>query len=166
MPTTGTVERRELADEVESLYATYCEALDDGEIERWPGFFAAEGRYRITTKENVERGMPLCFVLCDGQAMLRDRAAALRKTVVHRRRVQRRILSGLRLKTIDGPDGGAIQTCVSFLLCESMGDGPTRLLVSGRASDAIVREAGALRFQQRLCVIDARIVPDSLVFPI
>jgi 3-phenylpropionate/cinnamic acid dioxygenase small subunit len=67
-------EQRELQADIELLYTMYAEALDDGDIARWPGFFAeASPLYRITTRENLERGMELCFVLCDGQAMLRDR---------------------------------------------------------------------------------------------
>ncbi len=159
-------ERRELAADVGLLYATYSEALDDGEIARWPGFFARECLYRITTRENLERGLPLCFVLCDGQAMLRDRAVSLQKTVVYRRRFQRRVTSGLRLKTFDGIDGDGIETCASFVLFESVGDEPTRALVCGRSSDVVVREGNELKFKRRLCVIDARVVPDSLVFPI
>lgn len=161
-----TTECREVAADVELLYTKYCEALDDGKIEHWPSFFADKCLYRITTKENLERGMPLCFVLCDGQAMLRDRAVSLQKTVVYRRRSQRRMMSGLRLKTFDGLDGDGIETCVSFVIFESMGDDPTRLLVCGRSSDVIVREGNEVKFKQRLCVIDARIMPDSLVFPI
>lgn len=166
MQMSRTAEHRELAAEVELLYAAYCEALDDEEIERWPGFFADECLYRITTRENLERGMPLSFVLCDGQGMLRDRAVAIQKTVVYRRRCQRRILSGLRLKTFDGLEADGIETCASFVLFESIGDAPSRPLACGRSSDVIVRERGELKFKRRLCVIDARIAPDSLVFPI
>src|SRR5262245_3015092 len=133
---------------VELLYTAYAEALDDGDIARWPGFFARECLYRITTRENLERGMSLCFVLCDGQAMLRDRALALQRTVVYRRRLQRRMMSGLRLKTADGLDGDGIETCASFAVFESVGDDPSRLLACGRSSDVVVREANQLKFKQ------------------
>lgn len=163
---TKVSECHELTADVESLYANYCEALDDAQIGRWPSFFADKCLYRITTRENIERGMPLCFVLCEGQAMLRDRAAAIEKTVVYRRRFQRRMLSGLRLKTTDDLNSNGIEACASFAIFESVADAPSQLLVCGRTTDIIVREGGTLKFKQRLCVIDARIMPDSLVFPI
>jgi 3-phenylpropionate/cinnamic acid dioxygenase small subunit len=160
-------EHRELAADVELLYATYAEALDDGDVAHWPSFFADRSpRYRITTRENVERGMELCFVLCEGQAMLRDRAIALQKTVMHRRRIQRRIVSGVRLLSYDGLDGGGVKARATFALFEAIGDDPSTLLVCGRSSDIIVREGSALKFKDRLCVVDARVVPDSIVFPI
>lgn len=98
--------------------------------------------------------------------MLRDRAAAIEKTVVYRRRFQRRMLSGIRLKTFDGLNSNGIEACASFAIFESVGDAPSQLLVCGRTIDTIVREEEALKFKQRLCVIDARIMPDSLVYPI
>lgn len=156
----------ELATDVELLYTKYCETLDSGEIERWPDFFPEKCLYRITTRENLERNMPLSFVLCDGSAMLRDRAVALQKTVFYRTRYQRRIISGIRLKTFEDIDDKGIETCASFVIFESIGDNPTQLLVCGHSSDVIIREEKTLKFKQRVCIIDARIIPDSLVFPI
>ena len=159
-------QQRELAAEAGLLYARYNEALDDAAIEQWPGFFTADGHYRLTTRDNLERGLPLCFVLCEGQGMLRDRAEALRSAVFYRRRVQRRILSGLRLTRCEGFDAGGAEVRASFVVYESMGDEPSRLLACGRSTDVIARVDGELRFRSRLCVLDARVMPDSLVFPI
>lgn len=160
-------DRHELMADIALLYTEYAEALDDGDLARWPGFFAADRPlYRITTRESIERGMEMCFVLCEGQAMLRDRATALLKTVMHRRRFQRRIMSGVRLLTFDGLDGTGVETRATFALFEGIGDEPSKLLVCGRSSDVIVRDRGALKFKERLCVIDSPVVPESLVFPI
>lgn len=160
-------DRHELMADVALLYAAYAETLDDGDLARWPTFFAADRPlYRITTRENIERGMELCFVLCEGQAMLRDRATALLKTVMHRQRLQRRIMSGVRLLTSDGLDGTGIEARATFAVFEAIGDEPSKLLVCGRSTDVIVHDGGALRFKERLCAIDSRVVPESLVFPI
>jgi len=157
----------DLAANVGLLYTMYAEALDDGEVERWPSFFAEDmPLYRITTRENMERGMDLCFVLCEGQAMLRDRALALQKTVMHRRRIQRRIVSGVRLLSHDGLDRGGVKTRAAFALFEAIGDKPSQLIACGRCNDVVVRQGNELKFKERFCVVDARVVPDSLVFPI
>lgn len=161
-----TPEQRELAAEVEALYTDYCEALDDADIARWPGFFASGCSYRITTREHMDRDLPLCLVLCEGHAMLRDRAAALERSVFHRPRVQRRLIGGVRLKTFEGLDADGVEAAASFFLYESVGDAPSQLLACGRSHDSIVRESGALKFKRRLCVIDARVMPDSLVYPL
>jgi 3-phenylpropionate/cinnamic acid dioxygenase small subunit len=160
-------EHRELVADIELLYTMYAEALDDGDVARWPSFFADDlPLYRITTRENIERGMELCFVLCEGQAMLRDRAIALEKTVIHRRRIQRRIISGVRVLSFDGLDSEGVKARATFALFEAIGDEPSKLLACGRSTDVIVRLGSELKFKDRLCVIDSRVVPDSLVFPI
>lgn len=156
----------EILAEVEDLYADYCQSLDDGEIKNWPNFFAKDGEYRVTTRENIQSETPLCLVWCEGQRMLQDRAAALERTVFHRQRAQRRILSGIRLKTFAGLDGPGLQAGASFVLYESVGDEPTALLASGRFIDTVVRVGDALKFKRRICVVDARVLPDSLVFPV
>jgi 3-phenylpropionate/cinnamic acid dioxygenase small subunit len=163
----GKAEERALLAEVELLYTLYAEALDDGELARWPSFFADEdARYRITTRDNLEQGMELCLAVCDGQSMLRDRATALQKTVMHRRRFQRRMMSGVRLLSTDRLDGKGIEVRATFAVFEAMGDDPSKLLACGRSTDIIVRQNGALRFKDRLCVVDARVMPDSLIYPI
>jgi 3-phenylpropionate/cinnamic acid dioxygenase small subunit len=160
-------EQRELLADIELLYTLYAEALDDGDVARWPSFFADEAPlYRITSRDNIERGMALCFVLCEGQAMLRDRAIALQKTVMHRRRIQRRMMSGIRLLSHDGLDGAGVQVRATFAVFEAMGDDPSTLLACGRSTDVVVRQGGELKFKDRLCVVDARVMPDSIVFPI
>ncbi|HVA14325.1 MAG TPA: salicylate hydroxylase [Stellaceae bacterium] len=161
------MERRELVADVELLYTTYAEALDDGDVARWPSFFADDGPfYRITTRDNLEQGMELCLALCEGQAMLRDRAIALQKTVMYRRRFQRRITNGVRLLTFDGLEGEGVKARATFAVFEAMGDEPSKLLVCGRSSDVIVRQGSELKFKDRLCVVDCRVIPDSLIFPI
>lgn len=162
-----TAAMRDLAADVELLYADYCDTLDVGAIARWPNFFTEDSLYRLTTRENLERGgWPLCFVLCEGHAMLRDRAVALESMLFYRPRQQRRIVSGIRLSTFEGLEGDGVECSASFLVCESVGDEPTRLLASGRSLDRVVRIQGELKFKQRLCVVDARLMPDSLIFPI
>jgi len=158
-------EHRALLADVELLYTLYAEALDDGEIARWPSFFADEGAlYRITTRDNLEQGFDLCLALCDGQAMLRDRAIALQKTVMYRRRFQRRIMSGVRLLSFD--EGKGIEARATFVLYEAQGDDPSKLIACGRSTDVIVRQGDELKFKDRLCVVDARVMPDSIVFPL
>lgn len=152
--------------EVEHLYADYCQVLDDGDIGDWPGFFAKDGEYRITTRENLESETPLCLVWCEGQRMLQDRAAALQRTVFYRQRAQRRIVSGIRLKAFEGLEGAGLQSGASFVLYETVGDEPAALLASGRFLDTVVRAGDTLKFKRRICVVDARVLPDSLVFPV
>src|SRR5258708_34233830 len=69
----------ELKLKVEDLNARYAQAIDDDKLEAWPDFFIEQGRYRVTTAENFERGLPLGMIYATSRAMLLDRVRSLRE---------------------------------------------------------------------------------------
>jgi len=150
-------------DELEGLYAEYNEALDDGAIERWPSFFATTSSYRVTTRENVERGWPMTLLHCESYGMILDRSVAIQKTLYFLPRMQRRVVSGIRV-TREGPDLAHVRC--SFAVFETLAGEHTKVLASGRAEDVVIRQEGALKFSERACVLDASLVPNSLPVPV
>jgi hypothetical protein len=70
---------------VEDLNTRYAEAIDEDRLEVWPDFFSADGRYLVTTAENVAQGLPLGIMSATSRAMLRDRIKALRQANVYAR---------------------------------------------------------------------------------
>jgi anthranilate 1,2-dioxygenase small subunit len=50
---------------IEDFLAAYAQAIDDGQIERWPGFFAEDGVYQIITRESFDAGLPIGILYCD-----------------------------------------------------------------------------------------------------
>ena len=77
---------------VQDLNARYVQAIDDNQLEAWPDFFVDDGRYRITTAENVERGLPISMMYAVSRAMLRDRVRSLRDANVYEAQHYRHIL--------------------------------------------------------------------------
>ena len=59
---------------VEDLNARYTEAIDEDRLEAWPDFFSADGRYLITTAENVAQGLPLGIMSATSRAIDRARS--------------------------------------------------------------------------------------------
>ena len=94
-----------LREEVEDFYAEYGEIIDGGELERWPELFAEPCLYRIVSKENHDRGLPLSLMRCDGMGMLRDRALASQKLNVYAPRAWRH--SGCRRRSGRASDGSS-----------------------------------------------------------
>src|SRR2546423_14030509 len=105
-----------LRDEVEELYAEYCEAIDGGELERWPELFAEPCLYRIVSKENYDKGLPLSLMRCESLGMLKDRAFASQKLNVYGPRVWRHFIAQVRAR----PDGDEIAVRASFALFETL----------------------------------------------
>ncbi len=151
--------RARLAD----LYCAYENALNDGELERWPELFIDACVYKVIPRENHEQGFPVALIYCESRNMLIDRVVALRETALYAPRIVRRITSGVCVRAIDA-DG--LRLTANFALFETMPDQPSELFLCGRYKDRVVDDGGALRFAERLCIYNSTIVPTSLVYPV
>ena len=80
---------------VEHLHARYAHALDADQLEEWPRFFTENGRYRIATAENEERGLPLPVLYAEGRAMMRDRIQSLRHANIYEPQRYRHLVSSI-----------------------------------------------------------------------
>ena len=145
------------------LNAEYARAIDDDRLEDWPGFFAADCVYKITSADNYKKGLPIGLVYADSQGMLRDRVAALREASVYERQTYRHLVG---LPAILGPADGAVRAETPFLVVRIMRDGTMSLFATGRYVDALVKETGALRFRERIVVCDSSRIDTLLAIPL
>src|SRR5438067_12976078 len=150
----------ELRMRVEELHARYAHALDSDELERWPEFFTANGRYRITTAENEARGLPLPVLYAEGQAMLRDRVASLRHANIYEPQRYRHIVSHVPVEA----EGAAVKSVANFLVVGIMENGEAMLFASGRYVDRIAR--GEMRYEERVVICDSRRFDTLLAIPL
>ncbi len=148
---------------VEDFYAEYAQTIDDDRLEDWPGLFTEHGTYRVTTRENLDSGLPLALIYCDGRSMMEDRISALRTANIYEPHVYCHSTSALRVL---GTSGGEIRTRANFTVLRTMSEGDTAIFACGRYFDQLVEEDGRLRFRARLAVLDSRQVDTLLVIPI
>ena len=154
---------RELRLELEVLYADYAACLDEERFEEWPDFFTERCLYKIVPRENFERGLPLATWWCESKGYLLDRVTAIRKTAVYAPRYVRRMVSGIRAL---GWKDDLLEARASYAAFETLADGETRVFNVGSSRDKLAVEDGRLRFQERICVFDSLLVPNSLIFPL
>jgi anthranilate 1,2-dioxygenase small subunit len=150
---------------IENLLARYAHAIDDDQLEVWPDFFVEQARYRITTAENHERGLPLSLVYADSRAMLRDRVNALRHANVYEAQRYRHTISSVLVKRIDTNTARVVS---AFQVVRIMHSGETMLFASGRCLDRIriIGEAELAQFEERIVVIDSRRVDTLMAIPL
>src|SRR5215813_4343730 len=122
----------ELKLKVEDLNARYVQAIDDNKLEAWPDFFTEQGRYRVTTAENFERGLPLGMIYATSRAMLRDRVRSLREANVYEAQRYRHVIG---VPLIAPAEGGAVRAQTSFIVARIMQSGETTLFATGRYHD-------------------------------
>jgi anthranilate 1,2-dioxygenase small subunit/terephthalate 1,2-dioxygenase oxygenase component beta subunit len=148
---------------VARLNADYAHCIDADELERWPGFFLADARYRVTTATNEERGLPIGYIEAEGRAMLEDRVLSLREANIYEAQRYRHIVS---LPRILGVQGDEISTETSFVVVRVMQSGDAMLFAAGQYNDRIVENDGALKFRERIVVLDGEKIDTLLALPL
>jgi salicylate 5-hydroxylase small subunit len=148
---------------IRAFYDAYFDALDEGRLEEWPDFFAAECRYRIISRENYEAGQGLCIMQGDSKGMLTDRVRAILKTQVYAPRYYRRFYSGLRIVKAAG---GQLEVRQNLLIVQTLLNKPSEILGCGAGHDRLVRNAsGELKFADRTLILDTEMIRNSVIYP-
>ncbi len=145
------------------LNADYVRALDDDRLEDWPGFFADECLYKITSAANHRQGLAAGIIYADSPGMLRDRVAALREANIYERQTYRHLVG---MPAMLGEVDGAVRAETPFLVVRIMRDGTMDLFATGRYLDLLIEEEGSLRFRERIVVCDSSRVDTLLAIPL
>jgi 3-phenylpropionate/cinnamic acid dioxygenase small subunit len=148
---------------VEDLSARYVHCIDDDRLEEWPELFVERGRYRVTTAENHERGLPLPIVYADSRAMLRDRVAALRQANIYEPQRYRHLVSSLIVDRVDASSAKAVS---NFHVVRVMQTGESTLFATGRYLDRVRLEGDRTLFEERVVVLDSRAIDTLLAIPL
>jgi len=148
---------------VEGLIAHYVEVIDQDRLEEWPELFVERGRYRVTTAENHERGLPLPIVYADSRAMLRDRVAALRQANIYEPQRYRHLVSSLIVDRVDASSAKAVS---NFHVVRVMQTGESTLFATGRYLDCVRLEGDRTLFEERVVVLDSRAIDTLLAIPL
>jgi len=157
--------RSELQSEILKLNARYAQAIDDDRLEEWLGFFTDSARYVITTAENFEQALPLGMIYATSRAMLQDRVRSLREANIYEAQRYRHVVG---LPLVEPTHCGATRAYTSFIVVRIMRSGETAVFATGCYRDVIVSDAsdGALRFAERIVVLDSRQIDTLLALPL
>jgi anthranilate 1,2-dioxygenase small subunit len=151
-------------DRIEDLLCAYSHAIDDGDIDQWPGFFTEDCVYHITTRENHDAGLPIGILRCVGRGMMLDRVKAFHDANIFEPHGYNHVLGrpAVRLDRVPG-----VYACrTNFHLVRIMQDGRRDLFATGKYLDTIAFTGDVARFQARTVVLDSRQIDVLLVMPI
>lgn len=148
---------------IEALMADYIHCIDEDRLEQWPDFFTEDGRYRVTSRENFELGLPVSLIYCGGRGMLRDRISALRRANVFEPHTYCHMTSALQLL---GSEGRERRTQSNFTIIRTMSEGAMSVFACGKYVDRVVEEPDGLKFSERNIILESRRIDTLLVIPI
>jgi anthranilate 1,2-dioxygenase small subunit len=155
----------DLQFEVQNLNARYVEAIDDNKLEAWPDFFTANGRYRVTTADNFEKGLPLALIYATSRAMLRDRVRSLRDANVYEAQRYRHLIGPALVRVQEGSE---VRAQTSFMVARIMHTGESTLFATGRYLDHVILDAAGAgaHFAEKVVILDSRLIDTLLAIPL
>lgn len=148
---------------VAALLAEYAHVVDGGRYEDWPGLFAEECLYRITTRENHERGFPIGIVFCDSRGMLRDRVVSIRTANAYEPHRYRHLVSCTRL---EDAEARRWRLSSNYMVTRIMENGAMTVFSTGEYRDVVVRQDGRYLFEQRLVICDHSVIDNLIALPL
>jgi len=154
---------RDLRFALEEFHYAYCDVLDRGDVEAWPAFFTDDAVYRVIARDNIESGLPLSLMLCDGMGMLKDRAFAIAHTEMYAPRYVQHQVGNIRVVAVNDDH---IVAEGNYAVYETLIDEATRLLQVGKYRDKFVVQGSALLLKERDCIYDTLMVPNCVVYPV
>ena len=150
-------------EKIQHLLREYCHVLDDGEVDRWTGFFQEDATYQITTRENLANGYPLGIVLCEGRGMMEDRIKALKTANIFESHTYCHITGPLDVRE-ELEDRWSVRS--NFAVYRTMYTGQMELFATGKYLDVVDTAGGDALRKERIVVIDSRSIDTLLVYPL
>lgn len=145
------------------LYADYALAVDSNDWDKWVDLFVDDCDYRVQPRENHERGFPLSTLALISKGMLRDRAYGIKETLFHDPYYQRHVTGAPLVERVEG---GVIVAQANYAVFRTKLSQESTVFNVGRYLDRVRATPDGLRFEQRHCVYDTEMIPNSLIYPI
>ena len=152
-----------LHHQIDQLNAAYSAALDDKRFDDWPLFFTEDGHYKVQSRENFDRGLPLALIALESQGMMKDRVYGITQTIYHGPYYMRHIISAAR---ITSQDGDVVKVEANYAVFRTRPGSVSEVYNVGRYIDEIVKTGDSWKFKSRLCVYDSEMILNSLIYPI
>jgi salicylate 5-hydroxylase small subunit len=152
---------------IDRFNAAYADVLDQRRFAEWPELFVPEARYRVQARENAERGLPLCLLNFESQAMMRDRIVGATQTIYHAPYYTRHVIGPARITqdgagTADDP----VRAEANYAVFRTKPGATSEVYQVGRYVDAFVIADGGWKLLERRCVYDSEMVLNSLIYPV
>lgn len=151
---THTGERLDVAIyAIDALIGRYVSALDWQDWVGWLGTFGDECEYSVTSQQNAENNLPLCYMIDDCRERLVDRVKFI--TEVWSSTIEpyrtRHLVQRL---SIDPLEGGEFSVTSNFSVMFTHNNNPSEVLATGFYRDVVKVVDGTALFSKKSVFID------------
>jgi anthranilate 1,2-dioxygenase small subunit len=149
---------------IDYLIYEWARAIDEDRIEEAATLLLEDGEYKVASRFNLERGLPLAIIHCTSAAQLRDRIRSLRLANIYEKHFYRHMISGVQ---VIGASAGHYEVRANYTIIRIMEhDGATTLFSTGQYRDSVVLTDAGARFKRRHVIYDSRAIDTCLAIPI
>jgi salicylate 5-hydroxylase small subunit len=141
----------------------YAAAVDAADWDRWLDMFTDDCTYRVQSRENFDRNLPMAALSLSSKGMLKDRIYGITETIFHDPYRQNHVISAPRITSIST---GLIEAQANYAVFRTKNDGIAEVFNVGRYLDRIRQTPDGLRIESRTCVFDNDMILNSLIYPI
>jgi salicylate 5-hydroxylase small subunit len=163
-----------LQAQFQERYAAYAASLDEQRYQDWLTLFAPDCEYKLQSRENFDRQLPLATLRIESKAMLQDRVTAILGTLFHAPYTQCHVIGPLSIQNIaatQAVDGPAVDTPISqvqvtarYSVFRTKFSQPSEVFNVGRYIDRWHLHAdGQWLLQSKLVVFDSDLIANSLI---
>jgi anthranilate 1,2-dioxygenase small subunit len=150
---------------IEQLIYSWARAIDENKVEDIAELIEDSGRYRVKSRFNHDRDLPLAVIDCKGVAQLRDRILSMRKANVYQPHHYRHMISGIQI--LSEPQPNVFEVRSNFLITRTMDlSGDMKIFASGQTQDLISLDKGKPQFKDRLFLFDSRVIETLMIIPL
>lgn len=149
--------------QLNQFYQDYAAAVDAAQWDRWIELFTPDCTYRVQSRENFDRNLPMAALALEGQGMLKDRIYGITETIFHDPYMQTHVVAAPRIRSIQ-PD--LIESEANYAVYRTKYDGIAQVFNVGRYIDRIRPTEDGLRLESRQCIFDNDMILNSLIYPI
>jgi salicylate 5-hydroxylase small subunit len=153
-----------LRGEMDALYADYAAALDQARYQDWLKFFTEDCEYKIQSRENHARNLPLATMAYESLGMLQDRVYGVVETLIHQPYTQRHVLGPLRFLSAIANEKLSIE-CNYAVFRVKLNHLPEVFNV-GRFLDTWRFTESGWKLSHKLVVFDSDLIPNSIIYPL
>lgn len=152
-----------LRERLMEFHASYIRCINTDALEQWPGHFAAECLYSVTTAENVREGLAAGLMWANSRAMLVDRITALRHANIYERQSYRHIVG---LPYLLRSNTEEVECETPFIVARIVLGNSTDLFATGIYQDLFDLRAEQLVLKRRVVVCDSTRIDTLLAIPL
>lgn len=138
---------------IDGLMGNYVAALDWQDWNGWLGSFADSCHYSVTSRQNAESNLPLCYMIDDCRARIEDRVKFI--TEVWASTIEpyrtRHVTQRLSVSRMDDRNYRVLSNVVVMF---TQNNDPSGVLVTGYYDDVVTVDGGTALFASKTVYID------------